>query len=49
MNRSMGPDNIHPRVLNNDVVAKSLSITLEKSWLTGELPSDWKRETVLPF
>ena len=49
--KPMGPDDIHPRVLKEmaDLVAEPLSIIFEKSWLSGEVPSDWKRETLLPF
>ena len=49
--KSKRPDDIHPRVLKEmaDVVAKLPSIIFENSWLSGEVPSDWKRETFLPF
>ena len=47
--KSMGTDGLHPRVLRElaDVVAKSLSIILQQSWLTGNLPVDWGLANVM--
>ncbi|RMB99812.1 hypothetical protein DUI87_23589 [Hirundo rustica rustica] len=44
-------DGIHPRVMRElaDELAKLLSIIYHQSWLTGEVPDDWKLANVTPF
>ncbi|RMC17456.1 hypothetical protein DUI87_06038 [Hirundo rustica rustica] len=51
IHKSIGPDGIHPRVMRelDDELAKPLSIIYHQSWLTGEVPDDWKLANVTPI
>ncbi|KAK4810629.1 hypothetical protein QYF61_007366 [Mycteria americana] len=51
IHKSMGPDEIHPRVLKElaEVLTKALSIIYQQSWLTGEVPADWRLADVTPI
>ncbi|KFO93485.1 hypothetical protein N320_10085, partial [Buceros rhinoceros silvestris] len=44
VHNSMGPDGIHPRILRElmELLTKPLSIIYQQSWLTGEVPIDWR-------
>ncbi|GAB0201966.1 mitochondrial enolase superfamily member 1 [Grus japonensis] len=45
VHRSVGPDEMHLRDLREvvDEVAKPLSIELDKSWQSSDVPTDWRR------
>lgn len=49
--RSIGPDGIHSRVLRElmEEFSKPLSIIYHQSWLTREVPVDWKLANVTPI
>uniref|UniRef100_A0A8U8BM73 Uncharacterized protein n=1 Tax=Geospiza parvula TaxID=87175 RepID=A0A8U8BM73_GEOPR len=49
VHKSMGPDEIHPRVMRElaNELAKPLSIIYQQSWFTGEVPDDWKLANVI--
>ncbi|KFU85429.1 hypothetical protein M959_11116, partial [Chaetura pelagica] len=50
IHKSMGPDGMHLWVLRElaEVIARPLSITFGKSWVTGEVPEDWRIANVTP-
>ncbi|KAJ7427381.1 Protein Wnt-4 [Willisornis vidua] len=49
--KSLGPDGIHSRVMRElaEELAKPLSIIYQRSWLSGEVPDDWKLANVTPI
>jgi len=51
IHKSMGHDEMHPIVLRElaDAIAKTLSMTLGKSWQSGEVPGEWKMGNIVPI
>ena len=49
--KSMGPDGLHPRVLRElaGVIAEPFSTIYQCSWMTGEVPEDWRLADVTPI
>jgi len=49
--KSMGLDGIYPRVPRElaEELAKPLSVICQQSWLTGEVPDDWRIANVTPM
>ncbi|KFV53299.1 hypothetical protein N328_07425, partial [Gavia stellata] len=49
--KSTGPDGIHPRGLRElaEVLTKPLCIIYQQSWLTREVPADWRLANVPPI
>jgi len=51
MRKSVEPDEMHPWILReqSDKVARPLSIIFERSWQSGEVPTDWRRGNITPI
>ncbi|KFQ29161.1 hypothetical protein N332_02125, partial [Mesitornis unicolor] len=49
--KSIGPDVIHPRVLRElaEELAKPFSFISQQSWVTGEVPVDWRLANMTPI
>jgi len=50
VHKSKGPNKMHPRVLRElaDKVVRPLSILFERSWRSGEGPTDCRRDNITP-
>lgn len=48
--KSMGPDNVHPRLLKElaDILTRLLSITFEQLWRSRNISEDWKKVDMIP-
>ena len=51
VNKSCGPDNIHPRILKElvDIMSKPIALLLNRTVEEGVIPNDWKRANVSPI
>ncbi|TRZ07292.1 hypothetical protein HGM15179_019816, partial [Zosterops borbonicus] len=49
--KSMGPDEIHPKMLKElaDVIVRPLSMISQWSWESGEVPVDWTLGNIIPI
>ena len=51
LNKSCGPDEVHPRLLFElvDFLSKPLAFLLQQTLQKGEIPNDWKKANVSPI
>lgn len=51
VNKSCGPDNIHPRMLKElvDAMSKPIALLLNRTMEKGEIPNDWRKANVSPI
>lgn len=47
--KSMGPDNVHPRLLEElaDILMRLLSVTFEQLWRSRNISEDWKKADMI--
>lgn len=48
IHKSVRPDEMPPQILRGlmDTILRPLTITSKRSWQTGEVPEEWKKENV---
>jgi len=51
VHKPIGPDGVHLRVLKEpvDVMSGALSVIYQRSWESGEVPTDWKLASITPI
>lgn len=48
IHETVEPSGRHPRVLR-DAIAKPFPMVFQKSWLSDEVPSDWRKGNIAPL
>ena len=50
-NKSCGPDDVHPRMMQElvNIISDPITILLKKTLDCGNIPADWSRANVTPI